>query len=698
MIAEIIEKDIKRSGRTSSPDIVLMNADYQETRRYHQRNIDNSIENWRFYFAKNPELGHGQYALDVVQRLQKQNRALVQYNFCKPTVDAQAGMLLQARFDPAFIPVNTEMTSLTEAIQKAFYSDKEMMDWNSSFLFLVTAGLIDVGCLKIVIDTRYSDLGNIGLEVCPPGTVMPDPWWKTDNSKDCKRVFQDVWLTTNEMMTKYPEIADKIQFWASRDKATGNQYGTNNGITPYLGDEQTSGSKYKIIQEYCVREKGIKTAYMLNLGGDIELPGNIPDGDMPSWLDANFKDENGYPTWNADYIYEKEKIVKVSHVRASCLSILSDEFLESKPTEVQIDATPFKFWSASRFNGETCTTIDAVKDAQRNFNYMQSMNLHKITTEGIGGAQFVDSSLFKTEEEYLRYNSDRGNPAATFRIKDGFLEKGVKPAIPCNVTATTGESHKMADQILLQYLPQISKVTPSTLGRPEQPQMSGILYSQLRTQSDVANYTINYGLRNFFNDLYEGWLIQASKTYANELVPRVFAVNGGREKITLNEHIMLEDGSEAIKNDASKLSEIRHKIIISERPDSPTEQMANVAVYSELFQSFSANPANAGTSAYLKNKLLSNLYQLNADEKEELEEIGDLELSLAVTTLETQLAQARVAKLQATQQAQQAEAQAAMMNQNLLPAPQGQAQSINQPQMAQPSEQTAPQVQGVMNG
>jgi hypothetical protein len=443
---------------------------------------------------------------------------------------------------------------------------------------------------------------------------------------------------------------------------------------------------------------------MMMQGGDIELPSHIADGDMPSWLDANYQDENGIPTWSADYIYEKEKTVKESHVRASCLALVGDEFLEDGLTEVQIDATPFKFWSASRFNGETCSTIDATKDAQRSFNYLQSMNLNKVTIEGVGGSQFTDPSLFKTKEEYYRYVADGGNPAARFEMKEGFLERGVKPAVPTNnATPTNGESHTMANQILQQYWPQISKVTPAFLGRPEQQQMSGILYSQLKTQADVSNYTINYSLRNFFNDLYEGWLIQATKTYANELVPRTFSVNGGREKITLNEHIMLEDGSEAIKNDASKLAEIRHKIIIAERPDSPSEQMANVAVFTEMFQAFSQNPANAATSAFVKAKMVENLHQLNSEDKEELESIGKLELELAVTTLETQLAQAKVAKIQAMQQAQQIEAQAAQAhlmaqqgNPNMLPAPQGQEQSITQPQMAQPTAQTAPQGQGVM--
>ena len=65
-------------------------------------------------------------------------------------VTALAGSLLQMKFDPAFIPVNASITSLTEAIQKTMYSDKEMMDWNATFHELIVGGLIHEGCFKIV--------------------------------------------------------------------------------------------------------------------------------------------------------------------------------------------------------------------------------------------------------------------------------------------------------------------------------------------------------------------------------------------------------------------------------------------------------------------------------------------------------------------------------------------------------------------
>lgn len=699
----VIEKRAKDNGRYILPDMVQVIAEYQAAKSYHQRNLDNSLENWHFYYAKNPELGHGQYRLDVAQKLLAQNRALVQYNFCKPTVDALAGSLLQMKFDPNFVPVNTETTSLTEAIQKAMYSDKEMMNWNTTFLDLVTGGLIHEGWIKIVISDKFSKLGNIGIETCLPGSVISDPHWKTAIAGDCKRVFHEVWLTAEEMMDKFPKERDRIQFYATKDRKIGLTYGTNRGVTGYDGSEVVSGSKYKCVEEYRVIEKATKCSYLMRPEGDIMIPKEIPEDDIPQWLDAT------YPDWSPEYIYEDEKKNKECRVRTFCEALVSEAFIEDGKSEVQIDATPFKSWSASRFNGEPHSIIDSVKDAQTNINYLESMLLHKIQTEGTGGAQFADRTMFASQDEYLRYVQNRNNPRAIFEMKPGLLERGQRPAMSVlRDTQFPNEAYAFLDRIMNQVWPHISKVTPSFLGRAEKDNMSGVLFNSMKQQTDLTAWTLHYGLRNFMNDFYEGYLLQAAQTYSNELVPRQFLVNGGREKITLNERITLDDGSEAIRNDASQLLEIRHKVIISEKPESPTEQMSNVGVYSELINSFASMPAAQIKVAFLGNKVMQNLPQIGQEDKEMLEELGLKELELATINVEAQISQARLLKLQADMQAAQMQAQmqpqpnpmavAQPQPQNSMEMPQTSPQPQPQPLPPQMTGQTAPQVQGATNG
>lgn len=697
MITAALEKKAKSEGRRISTEVLRVMQDYTAAKQYHQRNIDNSFENWRFYYAKNPELGMGQYRLDVAQRLMSQNRALIQYNLCMPTVDALAGSLLQMKFDPAFIPVNAEMSSLTEAIQKAMYSDKELMDWNATFHELVVGGLVHEGAFKIIIDDRYSELGNIGIETCLPGSLIVDPDWKHQLSRYCKRTWHEVWLTAEEMCQKFKKNADYIQFYASRDKMQGRQYGTNAGVTPYAGEDSASGSKYKCIEEHCVEEKETKCSYLMHLEGQIEIP-KLPDNDIPQWLDAH------YPGWSPEYIFETTKKTKECHVRTACLQLVSEDLLEDGLSEVQIDATPFKIWSASRFNGEPHSIIDSIKDVQTNVNYLASMTMNKIQSEGVGGPQFIDDTLFQSPEEAKRFTRDRNISNAVFKMKPGYMERGITPNKPVISNAQfPAEAYQQLDRLINQFLPHISKVTPATLGRTETNNMPASLFAQLKQQSDIQAWTLHYGLRNFFNDFYEGYLLQASRTYSNELVERNFVVNGGREKITLNERIILEDGTEAIKNDASKLAEIRHKVIISEKPESPSENMANVGIFSELMQSLAPLPSAQATVALIKNKITENLYQFNSEDKEQMKEVGELELELAILQVQNQIAQGKIQLMQAQAQAMQMEQQMSMPQQPPM-TPSAPGAQVQMPQSIQtqpqptPAEQTAPQAQGVING
>ena len=629
-------EDGSESSRASVQRVI---TNYKMAKLYHQRNLDNSIENWRFYYAKNPELGYGQYKLEIAQKLMQQGRQLLQYNFIKPTVDALAGALLQLKFDPLFIPVNATMTSLSKALQKAMYSDKELLDWNNNFLDLIVGGLIHEGCIKFVVSDEYSALGNIGFETCLPGSVFPDPSWKSAKSKDCKRVHQEVYLTAEEMMAKFPAEADKIQFYALRDQAVGARYGTNMGVTPYYGAGATWGSKYRIIQEYTVVESIEKTAYIITVDGAQSIP-KMPEEEIGQWLDAY------HPGWSVDYIFEENVKNKKCVVKSVCETLLPGTFLEDGATEVQIGGTPFKFWSASRFNGDPLGIVDAVKDAQTNINYWESMIVHKLQTEGGGGAQFSDSSLFKDTQEYQRFRANRNNPREVFDLKPGYIERGVVPSIPVVKSGVPTEIYQHLTHIIDGVWPHISKVTPATLGRTEGGNPSGILQSQLQRQADVMNYTLTAGLRNCFNDIYEGYLEQAAQTYSNELLPRKFDTNGGKESIILNERVILEDGSEAIKNDASKLKEIRHKVIISERPESPSEQMANVAVYSDMIQSFAPLPSAQALVTLFTNEMIANLPQLDQEAKEKAKAIGDMQLELAYYGLQTQVNQAKAAVIQ----------------------------------------------------
>ena len=603
-------------------------------KEYHQRKLDRSIENWRFYWGLDANKGYGQWPEKAVVEMQRQNRQLLTYNFVKPLVDAIAGGIVQRPYDPEFIPVNEEITSITKAVQKAMYSDKELMDWGSTYLQVVIHGLVHEASMKMVVTNEYHDLGNIGFEMGLPGSTLTDPMWKTWRSKDLRICWKETWYNPEELIKIYPDMTDVIKSEAAHVKRNGPMYGNNTGITPYATEEYSWGTAHRVIEQYEMIEEIVKQEFLITMDGDIPIPG-MPDEEKPQWLNQN------HPDWQPDYIYEKKIPKKVCIVRAIAPSLVSGRTLEKMPTEVQCGRLPFFFWAASRHNGESHSIVDSVKDPQMNINYWESLLTHKIQVEGGGGAQFGDPAGFKNYEEFLRWTRNRNDPTETFETKPGLITSGGHvPAKAATDNKFPSEVYRHLEHIIQLILPQISKVTPSSLGRTEKgTDTSGYLYRQLREQSDIQTYTIHYGLRMFWNDVYEAYLMQAAETYSLGGVPRSFSINKGREKITLNEEVTLPDGRKGIKNDAKKLREIRHKVIISDKQESPTDRMDNVRTLSEFLQSIAAyaqfKPVTIGLTL---NKIVKNLDQFDSEDKEQLEAVGEKELELGMANLELQIA------------------------------------------------------------
>jgi len=173
-----------------------------------------------------------------------------------------------------------------------------------------------------------------------------------------------------------------------------------------------------------------------------------------------------------------------------------------------------------------------------------------------------------------------------------------------------------------------SKVTPTTLARPESgTDPSGKLFRMLKIQADQLVYTIHYGLRIFWNVAYEGYLRQAYHQYSNESIPRYF--QKGKETTILNERV-----GDTIKNDVSKLKKVRHKIIISEKQESPTEKMDNIATLSAHMER--VPPEAIATRSVITSEINKNVEQFSTEAREKLKIAGEKELDVALSSLELQ--------------------------------------------------------------
>lgn len=664
-------------------DIVYQN--WLRAREYHGRRLRREVENWRNYWALDNELGLGQWPEKVVNYMIEQNRQLMVYNMIMPTVDVIAGGIMAVPYDPEYFPVNYPMTSLTTAMKKAMYSDKEILDWNNPYFQLVRAGLIHEGSIKMYVDSEYDELGNIGFKFCLPGSIMYDPHWKDLESKTCKRCWHDTWHTPEELSYIYPEMKELFAADIKRRKQLGDQvYGHSSGIVPYDAGISHGGGTYqdetrdwgdvhRVIQEYKMVKKEVSIEKTLTENGPIIIPDHIDNNDKVAWLNVN------HPTWDPEHTWVDKELVDSCVCTVICPSISQNTALASGEIEIQIGRLPFFPWSACRANGESHSIVDSVRDPQLNINYMQSLLAYKIQIEGGGGAQLADPSKFQDEEEFQDFASNRNDPTRVFRTKAGALDRGgvSAPVVKANFPS---EVYQWMNHMIDVMWTRVSKVAPVQKGFGEGAGESGKLYELKKIQSDQQLYTIHYGLKLFWNEVYEAYFMQATNQYALEGIQRQFTYNKGKESITLNEPVELADGAYGIKNDVRMLRQIRHKVIVSEKQETPTQKMENLQSTTKLLQALGQyGPA---TAQFMVHKAIEYMPGIDEEDREILKEISARETELKMNELETANLKQQSDQISLQMQLFQAQQQLMMMNQQ------------QQTQPAQPGSVSAPSMGG----
>jgi len=619
-----------------SDEVARYHSNWTRVSSYFRLMLDSNSENWRFYWAKNPEKGFGQWPLSAISRMAQQGRSLVQYNLTRPTVDAIAALLLQMPVDPEFALVNGDYDPLVEKIKKIMYSDKELCNWKMAEMEMTTQGLVGFACLRIGISDEFDPLGNIALYSELPGSVLPDPFWKTRISKDCKRCWKETWFTIDDIIEEYPEFEDRLKAKKAQLKHEGTRYGANSGINTYNVTEDTWGSLYRVIEEYemVTVKKNKEFAYSEEMG-EVEIP-EMDEMDKIGWLNENV------PDWHPDLVYTKPTTQKICYVHTICPSLIPDKLLEDGPIEIQIGRLPFMWWAASMAHGEFSSIVDAVKDMQMDINYTSAMIKHKMQVEGGGGSQFVDPSKFKSHTDYLNFCRYRGHPTKNFNVKPGVLDTST-PARPVQQSQFPQELYTHLNTIIDKIWPHTSKVTPSTVGQTEQNnQTSGRLYELLKMQSDRLLYTIVHGRRLFYNDVFEAYFMLAVQLYSNEDLERSFSYN--KEKIVLNKRLPIGEGREVVVDQVSRLKKERVKVIISDKQESPTEKMDNVSILSEFYQRVAKNQPL--TAAVVNMETVKNIEQFSDESKRLIEDATKLEMELVRSGMELQIATNRAQLMQ----------------------------------------------------
>lgn len=678
--------------------VIKVSNSYSNAVLFNEKNFQRNQDGWRFYSGIDAEKGLGQYPSQVVQSMIQEGRHIATYNFCEPIVDNIAGGMMKTPLTTVYSPVNGNETSLTERLKDLHTVDKELEDWDVAKHDLIIGGLIHRADAEMYIDYSYDKkFGNIGMRVRSPGTVVYDPNWKSRRSKDCRVCWVSSWLTPMEMLDIYPNNAEGIDMaaffkkhgkgaqsisaYAQIQNQYGDTYGDNTGPNPYPWSIYSDvwGSKFRVIQQYEMVRTRIKNEFVLTIGPEGK-PIKVPIPAELKHVNEKIEFLNKFvPDWQPDAVFEDEDWEDVQIMSSICPSLSPTLILDRKPTKIQSGRIQFHPWSCTRNNGESKGIIDNIKDAQMQINYWESMLTYKIQIEGGGGSRFIDPGGFANPQEMQKFIKHRNNPRMTFKTKNGYLLNNAEgPSRPVRNSGFPSEVTSHLQHIIDVLLPRISKVTPASQGRSESNKESGYLYRLKKLQSDIQQHTMYESLRLWENEWGEAYMIQAPQTYGNK-IPREIYNPKTKQSVTINKE-EVRDGMRVIVDDVSMLKSLRHKVTVMEADDAPTRKVETMIVATEAMKVMPQSKPL--TINKLGQQIAMSIEAFSADDKQELERFGELELEVAEAQMRATLANLQYTELAAKAQTQQLQqkmgmqpgqeqAQVPGQEQGALPAPEG---------------------------
>lgn len=612
-----------------SEKVNLITSEFNGALAYYQDDMDRQNESWGLYSG----LGDSQYPAEIKAQMAKENRNPFQGNIIRKKVDGLAGSIIKNFYDVSFESVNGELRDLTRYIKELMLIDKELLDWNQSYVELVKDGLIHLGVEEIYIDYRYNPLGNIGFRRILPGHILLDPDWLTNNAWDLKKAWKSAYLTPKQMKELYKTKSTEIDTYIKIKEGNPTNFENGDMTKGVIHNEnQTSyGDKYQVI-EYHHMEKETKSVSI-----DVETGMIVPEG--PEEFKQQWAELNGVDLKYG--VMTREEEVEVYYVTTICPTLSNNFVLEDKRGVIQIGRLPFFPWSSARINGKNSGIPDLLKSVQQTYNFRESMLDYMIKTSPVGG-KLVDPALFDNDVSKMdQFARNANNPAFIGFTATGALASGRNyfQELPRS-TVDYGIVNEL--QRMLDMFDVISAQTGTMDGQSSGSEDSGIFFARRAMQSEVAQTILVKSLEQLWNEKGEAYLLLAKTLYSG--VYREFYIMGTGEKIELNKPIITPSG-EVLENDISQLP--RTKVTVNQSPEGVTTRLVDRSVNSELIRVL---PPENSISRTLAVKNVMKTLDNAKNEREQYNEAAEIEFALAREKALTEIMQLKASQMQMQQQ------------------------------------------------
>lgn len=561
---EIAKSDFKIGEqtfkRTDNALTMYIADEYQRLYDATEAERRREYDNLGFFYG----LEQKQWPDEVRDQMDAEGRHVATYNLSHRKVQGIAGSITRNPFDVKYVGDDVVLDNLTEALQQMYYSDKELMDWESEYFQGVVYGLIyrGVWTMQVETDMPASPLGNIAIRCRQPGTTLIDPDWRSTSSKKLHLVYHVGWLTAQQIKDTYKKKTPEIEAELTFQQVFGKDWESNQEIDWSENHETKYGSTYKVIEKHYLKREKVTREY-----------DPVTKTVFWEWMsDEEKMDIAQRNNISSEDIKEIEiPDALISYTQTVCPSLSTNLVLEDRKDTFQIGRLHDFMWSATWINGKPLGVIDFLKDAQREVNYRQS-TITLAAQAAINTGVQLDPAMFGNDERLIKeFEKNYGNPRQVGRIKAGMSRQfpdGIKPLARIQVAPDLY-------QIVGQMIDLMDMLVPQPAAgeaRTERSGESGIHFAQKLEVMKTMQQPMMMGIKQLWNDIGEAYLYFAAQLYSHGI--RRFASADGKTEFDINvPKIDLNTGQEYIENDFSQLSTMRHRIQISESPSGVNVRM-----------------------------------------------------------------------------------------------------------------------------
>jgi hypothetical protein len=634
---------------------------------------------WRMYFGAEGE----QWEDDTLQFKLENEQRVAQYNMIKQKVNTFAGMLIADEYDFAFNPVNGVRTTGIEAIENAYYCDKEICNYDYHYDLAIEDGVVHVGILEVKITYDYDPLGNICFKRAMPMRWVIDPYWKTDDDRDCMKAWKQGHMTIKQIENNFDKLpaSPRLDAEKHREEMLGMDF-TEPNIYEYDFAFPKFKNAYHIIEAHWIEELHKKRIIARNNNGEW-TPFPITEDNEELEMFAMMNGIENFQEGEVKVVPYKDKI----HYSATiCPELWQYKFLDHGKPEVQIKGLPIiQFTTKRDIAGRNIGKVADLIDPQKDLNYAQSKRWELIANQ-LGGGLVYNKAFLPDESDQEEYEKNHNDTSRAWGIEgdpNQFSTHLSDAQISPELTRQSEQPFEFADRL--------SGVSAAASGETQGASEPASLYAMKLKVNKIGTMTIDKRVKHVRERMSEAYYDQAQVSYADN--ERKFTSKDGKKMAVLNEDL----GDGMTKNKVTEMPRV--SISITESPNNLTKQMRDRADLASILESMPPEYREAISIAYgelFQTTSISEEKKMAISEALMLEQIKARIASVA--EISNSEASAKQGQLMTMQISAQIDKIAGMLSQ-MQPQPNEVQDMVSQePQAISPEQQTSVNPEIVQQG